>query len=450
MFSVIRDNLARSRGYADAFAHEFGKAIETVSSTALSSMSTSLLVLALLPAAASLALSQCAAPAVRAVHRAPRMEAIVVERIVELDESNFAETIASNKGLAVVMFYAPFCRTCRTLKPLYERSVSQLESEEAFSDVTFYRVNFKDNKQLAHRERIAVLPTFHFYAPFASRRINRFVPKPMNFRQEMRRELERYVGDSGHLSLLQTLSNKPAPLSALTRYGYLTGFLTALSNVDGYLTGALFPEGSPKAEIASDVVTDERRLKDLAELFAWVDANGDGVISANELAAVAKAVGTLGAGAGADETVPLDTFFAGLLQYAQESAGGCGGDAGPCEAGETPSFGVGSELDFDAFVRLMSCKAVAEYGAPDDELQPVFEALDANQDGVISRAELVHAMDGVRANLATTRADAALISAQDVEDAFEAADRDRTGTISYEEFVAIMSDMTVAPMTAAG
>ena len=33
---------------------------------------------------------------------------------------------------------------------------------------------------------------------------------------------------------------------------------------------------------------------------------------------------------------------------------------------------------------------------------------------------------------------------QEVEDAFNAADRSKAGEIDYEEFVAVMSDMTVA------
>ena len=80
------------------------------------------------------------------------------------------------------------------------------------------------------------------------------------------------------------------------------------------------------------------------------------------------------------------------------------------------------------------------------QLKPAFEALDTNQDGVISRAEFRAAMDSVRDNLASVGAGS--VSAADLEAAFDAADRDKTGSIDYQEFVAVMSDMTVAKLGA--
>ena len=84
----------------------------------------------------------------------------------------------------------------------------KLQSEEHFQNVTFYKVNFKENKDLAYRERVVTLPIFHVYAPFASRRINRFGVKPTTVAKQLRAELDRYLGESGHLVLLQSLRNK--------------------------------------------------------------------------------------------------------------------------------------------------------------------------------------------------------------------------------------------------
>ena len=140
----------------------------------------------------------------------------------------------------------------------------------------------------------------------------------------------------------------------------------------------------------------------------------DGVLSADELAAVARAVGTFGGSADA----PAESFFDGLLQHAQELASG---------RKELPG-----KLDFDAFVRIMTSKAMTEFKAPEHELKPAFSALDANGDGVISREELMAAMESVQENMGKPT-----FTAQEVEDAFNAADRNESGAIDYEEFVAV-------------
>jgi len=370
-----------------------------------------------------------AASGMSLLRRLPRTFTARME-VVELDASNFANTIAANEGLAVVEFYAPYCRLCKRIAPAYAREVSRMESDEQYKDVTFYKVNFKESQEVAFRERVLALPTFHFYAPFASRRINRFVVKPNTFGQQLRHELDRYVGDSGHLALLQSLSDNPAPLSPLTRFGLLSALLTALENVDEFLE-----EAAREEQLTTIVGADERRLAELKDLFNWVDANSDGVINAEELAAVAAAVGS-----GVGGAAPSGGFFDALLQHAQEAAY----TQEAASVGEWVVARPGT-LDFEAFVRIMTSKTVTEWKVPECELKPVFSTLDANQDGSISKEELMAAMHGVWANLAHTGAGA--FTAKNVEDAFDAADRSKAGVIDYEGFVAVMSDMTVAKIT---
>ena len=160
------------------------------------------------------------------------------------------------------------------------------------------------------------------------------------------------------------------------------------------------------------------------------------MISAAELAAVAAAVGTFGAA----DASPTDSFFDGLLERAQKSAGSNG--EWSSEVGEGPP-----SLDFTAFARIMTSKAVTEYTRPEFELKPAFSSLDANGDGVICKAELLSAVEAVCANMANSGAG---FSAMDVEDAFDAADVDRDGLIDYQEFVAVMSDMGVSEPNAVG
>ena len=159
-------------------------------------------------------------------------------------------------------------------------------------------------------------------------------------------------------------------------------------------------------------------------------ANGDGYIEADELAAVAAAVGTFEDGP--ESGAPSESFFAGLLEHAQQIA----------SKGSKRGSGAPMALDFEAFLRIMTSKAVAEYKVPETELELAFVALDVDGDGEISKAEFLAAMESVRASLSSSGVWS--FTEQDMEDAFAAADRDHTGTIDYEEFVSVMSDMTVA------
>jgi Ca2+-binding EF-hand superfamily protein len=99
-------------------------------------------------------------------------------------------------------------------------------------------------------------------------------------------------------------------------------------------------------------------------------------------------------------------------------------------------------LDFASFVRLMTSKAVSEFQQPDRELLPAFKALDANGDGVITREEMRQAMACIARNLPIGDAES---WAQRADEAFEALDRDKSGKLDYEEFVALMSGCLTSP-----
>ena len=87
--------------------------------------------------------------------RVPRAAAAV-----ELTDDSFAAAIAGADRLAVVEFYAPWCRTCTSVAPRYDKFVRQYsrpEEGEAGSGaaggggadgVAFYKVNFKENNPL--------------------------------------------------------------------------------------------------------------------------------------------------------------------------------------------------------------------------------------------------------------------------------------------------------------
>ena len=51
------------------------------------------------------------------------------------------------------------CRTCRGVAPVVDRLVKKMSLESQYEAVKFFRVNFKENKKLALRERVFALST---------------------------------------------------------------------------------------------------------------------------------------------------------------------------------------------------------------------------------------------------------------------------------------------------
>ena len=96
---------------------------------------------------------------------------------------------------------------------------------------------------------------------------------------------------------------------------------------------------------------------------ATVDANSDGVIDADELAAVAAAVNPL---SGDDSTSKDASFYGALMEKALARSDDSKADA------DTDLGQEAMQLDFAAFLRLMSSKAVADFRNPESELKPAF------------------------------------------------------------------------------
>ena len=193
-------------------------------------------------------------------------------------------------------------------------------------------------------------------------------------------------------------------------------------------------------------------------LPAWMDANDDGYIDADELKAVAAAVGSWWTTCrrGGQGGEGIHDFYVTLLEHAQASVE-CANDPAAClepdeqTASATPMpLPVAKTLDFASFVRLMTSKAVTEYKTPEKELQPAFAALDMNDDGFITRDEMLKAMEAVGRHLPSDAgAEGEPSWAQRAATAFDALDRDKSGSLDYEEFVAVLSGMRSTTPTAA-
>jgi thioredoxin 1 len=76
--------------------------------------------------------------------------------VIELDRTNFEETIQSN-DFVVVDFWAPWCGPCRSFAPIYEKVSNDVEG------VVFAKVNTEDNQDIAAHFQIRSIPTLMIF-----------------------------------------------------------------------------------------------------------------------------------------------------------------------------------------------------------------------------------------------------------------------------------------------
>lgn len=71
--------------------------------------------------------------------------------IQDLKEGNFKEKIA--KGVVLCGFWAPWCHTCHTVMPLFDKIAPGLEDR-----VQFYKINVVENPGLSSKYGVMSLP----------------------------------------------------------------------------------------------------------------------------------------------------------------------------------------------------------------------------------------------------------------------------------------------------
>ena len=76
--------------------------------------------------------------------------------VIELDRTNFEETIQGN-DFVVVDFWAPWCGPCRSFAPIYEKVSNDVEG------VVFAKVNTEDNQDIAAHFQIRSIPTLMIF-----------------------------------------------------------------------------------------------------------------------------------------------------------------------------------------------------------------------------------------------------------------------------------------------
>jgi len=73
---------------------------------------------------------------------------------LELTEANFDDTLAQQKGLVIVDFWAEWCGPCRAIAPVLDELVG-----ESAGRITLGKVNVDENPGLAARYGIRSIPT---------------------------------------------------------------------------------------------------------------------------------------------------------------------------------------------------------------------------------------------------------------------------------------------------
>lgn len=67
-------------------------------------------------------------------------------------EEEFSSKVLKSEKLCVVDFYADWCGPCKMLAPL----IDKLSND--YSDVSFFKINVDDNREIAQRFNVASIP----------------------------------------------------------------------------------------------------------------------------------------------------------------------------------------------------------------------------------------------------------------------------------------------------
>lgn len=71
--------------------------------------------------------------------------------VEEIVKNQWCMKVESAEQLSVVFFYAPWCRSCKAVGPVYKRLAREIK------DVNFFKVNFNQETQLCYQVKIAQL-----------------------------------------------------------------------------------------------------------------------------------------------------------------------------------------------------------------------------------------------------------------------------------------------------
>lgn len=74
--------------------------------------------------------------------------------LLQLDQKNFKDTIATNATPVLVDFWAPWCGPCKAIAPILEELATEMAGK-----LTIAKVNVDDNGELAAEFGVRAIPT---------------------------------------------------------------------------------------------------------------------------------------------------------------------------------------------------------------------------------------------------------------------------------------------------
>jgi len=141
----------------------------------------------------------------------------------------------------------------------------------------------------------------------------------------------------------------------------------------------------------------EEEIKAYKDVFALFDKDSSGTITAQELGEIMKSLGQN----------PSDSELQDMINEVDVDHSG--------------------SIDFDEFLKMMSTTVKAQDFA--HETRAAFNVFDKDGSGTISADELRQVMKSLGENLTD----------EEIDEMIREADKDRNGTIDYEEFVQLLS-----------
>lgn len=92
----------------------------------------------------------------------------MAENLTQVTDQNFSEVVLKSEKPVVIDFWAPWCRPCLMMAPMYEEFASEYGDK-----MTFAKLNTDDNQMTAGRLGIQGIPTLLFFR--GGREIDRIV-----------------------------------------------------------------------------------------------------------------------------------------------------------------------------------------------------------------------------------------------------------------------------------
>ncbi|MFI5273553.1 MAG: thioredoxin [Ktedonobacterales bacterium] len=83
----------------------------------------------------------------------------MAENLVQVTDQNFQDVVLKSDKPVVVDFWAPWCRPCLMMAPIYEEF-----SNEFAGKLVFGKLNTDDNSMVASRFGIQGIPTLIFFS----------------------------------------------------------------------------------------------------------------------------------------------------------------------------------------------------------------------------------------------------------------------------------------------